>query len=319
MVANYGNPLQEQKDLLAGNAFVVLAKKVLVVSGEERLMWLNNMFSQKLDELAPMVSTEALWLDMNGRILRDFHIVDDGQSCYLITFSAGFDELVTAMQRLVFRSKVTLDHKPEHKVIGSFTKGLPGLINWKDPWPETSEGGFRYGARPEHWDYFESVVLELPELQEARELALTALRIAAHRPQGPDEIDERSIPHEYDWLATAVHLKKGCYRGQETVAKVHNLGHPPRRLVFVHLDGSQHELPEAGAEILAEEVIGKLTSVGQHFESGPIALGLVKRNFTGTHVKVKLSNGEEVSGTLEEIVPPDAGAVVDVSNFRKKN
>jgi hypothetical protein len=120
-------------------------------------------------------------------------------------------------------------------------------------------------------------------------------------------------------MATAVHLKKGCYRGQETVAKVHNLGAPPRRMVFIHLDGSQHELPEPGDELIADGVIGKITSVGQHYEAGPIALGLVKRNFAGTDVKIKLSNGEEVSGVLEEIVPPDAGGVVDVSAFRKKS
>lgn len=91
------------------------------------------------------------------------------------------------------------------------------------------------------------------------------------------------------------------------------------RLVFVHLDGSQHELPEPGAELESNGVIGKVTSVGQHFESGPIALGLVKRNFVGKQVQIKLSNGEVISGTVEEIVPPDAGGVVDVSAFRKKN
>jgi folate-binding Fe-S cluster repair protein YgfZ len=120
-----------------------------------------------------------------------------------------------------------------------------------------------------------------------------------------------------DWLTTAVHLNKGCYRGQETVAKVHNLGAPPRKLVFLHLDGSGHLLPQPGAEISSGEVIGKITSVASHFQAGPIALGLVKRNFKGGTVEVKLEDGSLVSATLEEIVPSDAGGVVDLGEFRK--
>jgi folate-binding protein YgfZ len=153
-------------------------------------------------------------------------------------------------------------------------------------------------------------------------MALDALRVAAMRPTGPNEIDEKSLPHEYDWLATAVHLSKGCYRGQEAVAKVHNLGHPPRRLVFLHLDGSALALPDLGDEIfgLDDVAIGKVTSVGQHHEMGPIALGLVKRN-TPVDIELKVVNaatGESLSATQEVIVPVDAGSVVDVSGLRGK-
>ena len=153
-------------------------------------------------------------------------------------------------------------------------------------------------------------------------MALDALRVAAMRPTGPNEIDEKALPHEFDWLASAVHMSKGCYRGQEAVAKVHNLGHPPRRLVFLHLDGSAHALPDLGDEIfgLDEAAIGKVTSVGQHHEMGPIALGLVKRN-TPVDIELKVVNaatGESLSATQEVIVPVDAGSVVDVSGLRGK-
>ncbi|NBW74041.1 MAG: folate-binding protein, partial [Microbacteriaceae bacterium] len=106
--------------------------------------------------------------------------------------------------------------------------------------------------------------------------------------------------------------------GQETVAKVHNLGAPPRRLVFLHLDGSGHLIPEPGAKIITNEQVGKVTSVAQHFEMGPIALGLVKRNLKETSVQVELADGSLVSATIEEIVPPDAGGVVDLGEFRKR-
>ena len=319
MTGSFGNPNLEQRDLLQGKSFVILDKKVLIVSGPERLTWLNDILSQKLDDLEPSMSVEALWLDAQGRIIRDIHIIDDGEHTYLITFSKDFEDFVNQFKRMVFRAKVEISTS-ELQVLASFTANLSKLT-WQDPWPEVAIGGYRYGNRiTTAWNYHEHLVSEeeldsiKASYSEAGTLALEALRVSAWRPSGPDEIDERSLPHEYDWLATAVHLNKGCYRGQETVAKVHNLGAPPRRLVFLHLDGSAHLLPQAGDEITSgEEVIGKITSVGQHYEMGPIALGVVKRNSTDEDIKVG-----SISAMLEFIVPVDAGGVVDLGGFRAK-
>ena len=69
---------------------------------------------------------------------------------------------------------------------------------------------------------------------------------------------------------------RGCYKGQETVARVHNLGRPPRRLVFLDIDGSEHTLPAVGSELFVEgkaRPVGRITSVALHHEAGPIALG----------------------------------------------
>ncbi|NBR54978.1 MAG: folate-binding protein, partial [Micrococcales bacterium] len=93
------NPNQEQKDLLAGLSYVSLDKKVLEISGTDRLTWLNDMLSQKLDDLKPGQSVEALWLDAQGRVLRDFHILDDGDKTYLITFTEGFEAFLNSISR----------------------------------------------------------------------------------------------------------------------------------------------------------------------------------------------------------------------------
>lgn len=109
--------------------------------------------------------------------------------------------------------------------------------------------------------------------------AVEALRVAAWRPRLGLETDHRTIPHEVDWLRTAVHLNKGCYRGQETVARVHNLGKPPRRLVMLHLDGSEHRWPAPGDPVeLDGKQIGRVTTPARHHELGPIALAVVKRS-----------------------------------------
>jgi folate-binding protein YgfZ len=332
MTQSYSNPLVEQREFVAGSSAVLLEdKSVIVVTGEDRLTWLNDLFSQKLDDLEPGVSVEALWLDAQGRIVRDFHIVDDGEKCWLITYSTELANLVTQLQRMVFRAKVTVeDVSSDYAVVATWSKDVAGsVMSWQDPWPEVSVGGWRYGEGPtEPWNYRESLVPASEvasvwkEFKHCGTMALDALRVAAMRPTGPNEIDEKALPHEFDWLASAVHMNKGCYRGQEAVAKVHNLGHPPRRLVFLHLDGSAHALPDLGDEIfgLDDVAIGKVTSVGQHHEMGPIALGLVKRN-TPVDIELRVVNaatGESLSATQEVIVPVDAGSVVDVSGLRGK-
>jgi tRNA-modifying protein YgfZ len=313
------NPIQDQKELLAGKAFVVLSKKVLIVSGEERLTWLNDIFSQKIIDLLPGKSQEALWLDVQGHVLRDIHLTDDGEQTYLITFSKDFDDFVTALAKMIFRAKVKLEVMEDVLVLGTFNQPVAQSLSWQDPWPNLAEGGYRYGQlTTSPWHYFESLVLSKPsDLNEVELTTITALRIAAQRPAGPDEIDEKSLPHEYDWLATAVHLDKGCYRGQESVAKIHNLGAPPRKLVFLHLDGSGHLLPEAGSSIISEDVIGKITSVANHFEMGPIALGLVKRSSHADQVFIQTAT-EKIAATVTEIVPSSAGGVVDLGDFRRK-
>ncbi|WP_166788184.1 YgfZ/GcvT domain-containing protein [Cryobacterium glaciale] len=153
-------------------------------------------------------------------------------------------------------------------------------------------------------------------------LALEALRIAAWRPRRAREVDEKSIPHELDWLRTAVHLSKGCYRGQETVAKVHNLGHPPRRLVMLHLDGSEGVLPAPGDPVQADRQrpesepervnVGTITSSAIHYELGPIALAVIKRTIPAASTLYVQSEGIAISASQEIIVPQSAGSVADI-------
>jgi hypothetical protein len=145
--------------------------------------------------------------------------------------------------------------------------------------------------------------------------AFEALRIAAGRPRLGLDTDQRTIPHEVGWIDSAVHLSKGCYRGQETVARVHNLGHPPRRLVFLHLDGSEDRLPGHGDPVSLDGAeIGFVGSAARHYELGPIALALVKRTVP---VDATLLAGG-LPAAQEVIVPPDAGANVKVALRRPK-
>jgi folate-binding protein YgfZ len=219
------------------------------------------------------------------------------------------------------------DRTDDFATIGSFAGAdVPAAesngvqLVWIDPWAAPTGHGYAHPAQHPgaEWTYRETLVprgelAALAERPAAGTLALEALRIAAWRPALPAEADERLLPHEVDWLRTAVHLTKGCYRGQETVAKVHNLGHPPRRLVFLHLDGSDAVLPGSGAPVLlGQDEVGRVTSAARHHELGPIALALVKRRLDPSAALEVAVGDSRVAAAQEVIVPTDAGATVTV-------
>ena len=299
--AHYGNPLAEQRALEQGRAHVDLsARGVVRVAGPDRLSWLHSMTTQHLADLAPFTSTETLVLSPHGHVEFALHVVDDGEATWLTTDPGRSAELAAWLRRMQFMLRVEVaDVSDEHAVIGEVNdeESTPeqvretGVIAWRDPWPALGPYAALMGPSAQHpgserrWrelivprERFEAV---FAKAQPAGLWAATRSASAAWRPDGLLEVDHRTIPHELDWLRSAVHLQKGCYRGQETVARVHNLGRPPRRLAFVHLDGSDHTLPEVGAEVMvpgAPRAAGRLTSVARHHIDGPIGLVVLKRS-----------------------------------------
>lgn len=299
---HYADPSGEQWALEAGVGLVDRSDlRVVAVSGPDRRSWLTSITSQLITDMGPGDSRELLILDAQGHIEHAAGVVDDGETSYLIT--EGFDapNLVKFLDSMRFALRVSLSIREDLLVFGTAATdsdtalGLPGhRATWADPWPGIEEGGAAYfmGTHPgrgirmrlhlvgvKQADEFVTSWLGAdPKRRPAGLLAWEAMRIAAWRPRLGFETDKRAIPAELDWLRTAVHTDKGCYPGQESVARVINLGHPPRRLVFFQLDGSRGELPERGTTIqLKGRTVGVLTSVTRHADFGPIALGILAR------------------------------------------
>ena len=330
MPAHLGNPFGEQAALAAGRAIVVLDDRgVVAVTGDDRLSWLDSLTSQTLARLQPGESAESLLLDPNGRIEHAMRVIDDGQTTWLLVDAGQAEALAAWLDRMRFMLRVEVaDRSADFVTVGTLgQQELPAAaphgvaLRWQDPWAATVPGGHQYATASPHpgssWTYREVLVIpdaDLSGFEQAGTLALEALRIAAWRPRLATEADERSIPHELDWLRSAVHLSKGCYRGQETIAKVHNLGHPPRRLVFLHLDGSEGSLPETSAEVrLGEKAVGHVTSAARHYELGPVALAVIKRATDPDAVlTVDAPETTGVAASQELIVPPGAGATAEV-------
>jgi len=334
-----GNPLSEQRALASGAAVAPLGDRaVLAVPGEDRLSWLDSLTSQELAHLAPGESSELLVLDPNGRIEHAASVVDDGATTWLVIDAGDAEGLLSWLRKMRFRLRVDpRDASEEYAVVGGTAAAVTALtaaapagvpLVWTDPWPGISAGGYGYAPPDPHpgaaRDWAEAIVTRAEEQRiadaaVAGELALAglaaadALRVAAWRPRWSSDVDERALPHELDWLRTAVHLTKGCYRGQETVAKVHNLGHPPRRLIALQLDGSDSVLPEHGAAVrVVGDVVGAVTSVALHFEEGPIALAVVRRSTPVDAVLTVDTADGPIAAAQEVIVPPEAGATANI-------
>jgi folate-binding protein YgfZ len=319
----------EQRSLYEGNSVCLMDPAgIISVAGVDRLNWLHSLLSQNIKNLTPGESVEALLLDPQGHIEQQIKIIDDGETSWLMVNQDNTQSLFDWLTKMVFRMKVEIQNRSSEFVVVGSVKPRPELayasnshpLIWKDQWPGVTPGGYRYSTRAVTYSWFEHLVEAskvdsvLSKETLAGTMAADALRVAAGRPR-QSEIDEKSLPHELDLLATAVHLSKGCYRGQESVAKVHNLGHPPRRLTFLHLDGSEHSLPDVGDEIRVsgtEKVVGKITSAAQHFEMGPIALAVISRSVAEDSALEVSSSGGLIAATQETIVPQSAGKVVEV-------
>lgn len=303
------DPFAEQRALASGDAAVRVSAGVATVTGSDRVAVLNNVLTQKID--APVGSSvDSLELDGNGRILKVVHVIVTDVSLILIVPGLSGAEIAAWVDSRVFlEDVVATDSDSEFVVLGA-VKGFGDTV-WRDPWPEPQAGGFVYDMEQvDGWSYAESLwpVTEKPPVAIVDAATLDAARITAGRP-ALAEVDERALPHELGWLRTAVHLSKGCYPGQETIAKIHNVGHPPRRLVRLHLDGSDSEFAEAGDAIVLSDVeIGTVTTAANHYESGPIALAVIKRTVDVGAVLTVMRDGHPISATQEVVVSPTTGA-----------
>ena len=265
-VWHFGEPVKEQRALEAGTAWADLSHfNIVAVTGVDRLKWLHDLTTQFVSDLQPGVWMPSLILDAQGHVEFQFNLVDDGTTTYLVLDPGYVEKLVEYLTKMKFMLRVDVrDASSEFVVLRA-----PGVA-------DAIGGPFALVPRDEvdqMKETFGGVATQVGTW------ALDAERVAKGRPRIGFETDHKSIPNELGVLNTAVHMKKGCYRGQETVAKIYNLGNPPRRLVMLHLDGSDVGFPAAGTKVENDGVVvGFVGTVARHHELGTIALAIVKRN-----------------------------------------
>jgi folate-binding protein YgfZ len=317
---HFGDPLGEQRRLLSGLGFVDVSNRgVVAVRGPARLGWLNDITAQKVDQLAPQSSALNLILSPHGHVEFELHQIDDGETSWLIVEGFQTKALIDYLESMKFMTEVEIaDVSNRFAVIWEPKSDLDesGLPTWLIPsffatgrmsGTGESKGGDPARYVPERPAFLvgREVIVPREQIhQRMNELgapagvwALEALRVHAGVPRIGFETDHRTLPHEVGWLGAGVHLEKGCYRGQEAVARVHNLGKPPRALVLLHLDGMDEELPQHAASVVIDgEEVGWVATPARHFEQGPIATAIVKSKY------VRASSAR-VGDTKAEIQP----------------
>lgn len=315
---HFGDPLGEQR---AAETDAVLVDRshraVLTLTGSDRQTWLHNISTQHVSELPEGASTQNLSLDGQGRVEDHWIQTELAGTTYLDTEPWRGAPLLEYLRKMVFWSEVapgTADvavlsllgpRLTDQAVLNAL--GLDALPAEPTAVPFAG-GGFVRRVRSAPGGGHIELDLLVPRGESAdwrRRLAAAGVRpagvwayeahrVAALRPRLGVDTDQRTIPHEVGWIGDpgegAVHLDKGCYRGQETVARVHNLGKPPRMLVLLHLDGSA-ERPSTGDAVLASgRAVGRLGTVVEHVDLGPVALALLKR---GLPADTELATGPD--------------------------
>ena len=281
---HFGQPNHEQRALAAGTAWADLShRSIITVTGSNRIKWINDMMTQEMLTLPTGQWSQTLLLDAQGHIEQQLFFVDDGDTLWFHLDREKSEELITYLNRMRFMLDVQVeDRTNEFAVI------------------RTPDASYQMVPREE----VPTIAQNFSEqgMMQIGIWALEAERIAAGRARILFETDHKSIPNELGFLHNAVHMNKGCYRGQETVAKVYNLGHPPRRLVLLHLDGSMVDMPGHGAKVTHDgKEIGFIGSMARHYELGPIALAVIKRTVPTDATLVI----DGVSATQEVLVPAE--------------
>jgi folate-binding protein YgfZ len=282
---HFGEPNQEQKALVAGDAWADLSHRgVISISGKDRLTWLHALTTQHVEKLEPGKWVEALILDVQGHVIDQLFLVDDGNTTWLHTEKSRTQEILDYLNKMKFMLEVDIkDQSNDYAVLRAPGKsdllGGPYALLPRGELKDTTDAFSKAHTQVGIW-------------------ALEAERVAQGRARLLFEVDHKSIPNELGFINKAVHMNKGCYRGQETVAKVFNLGQPPRKLVRLHLDGSMVAMPEHGAKVFLEDKeVGFIGTLARHYELGPIALAVIKRNVPADSTLIC----EGVSASQEEL------------------
>ena len=284
VAAHYGDPYREQRSLEGGSATVDLSHRPVVrIAGPDRLDWLHNLTTQHVLALQPGVWTQALILSPHGHVEHHLQLVDDGAAVWAHVEPGTAPALLDYLEKMKFMTRVEVeDVSADWAVLHQ--AGADRLV------PRVDLSSYQ-GDLAGLWAY-------------------EALRVASRRPRLGVDTDHRTIPNEVGWLDRAVHLDKGCYRGQETVARVYNLGRPPRRLVLLHLDGSESELPSAGDAVTSDgREVGRVGTAVRHYELGPLALALVKRQVADDAVLIAGTTAARIDPAADdELVSPARAA-----------
>jgi folate-binding protein YgfZ len=284
-------------DLRSSPGAVALARDVVVVEGPDAVSFLQGQLSQDIEALTLGVSAPSFLLQPTGKVDAWLRVTRSADDAVLLDVDPGWGDAVAArLKRFLLRTKATL-------VQGSWA-GV--ALRGPDAASIPTDGGYRLAVR---WPGVEGVDVLGPEgvalgVALTDDAALEALRIEAGVPAMGAEVTEATIPAELgQWLVdTSVSFTKGCYTGQELVARIDSRGGKvPRPIRGLRVDGP---VPDRGTAVLVEGAeVGRITSAAASSALGSVALAALARGVEpGTVVTLAgHGSGDDGSATVAEL------------------
>lgn len=247
--------------LAAGDGYIELRDwSVVEMTGGDRQAFLHNMCSNDIRSLKPGDACEAFCTDVKGKIVAHVLVIAGEDRLDLLTVPGQAETIITHLDRYIIREEVALRDATGDGAwcyvgtgdggISCEFCGLPGFLMC------ANELGNRQRCGPEAWE---------------------ALRIEAGFPLFEVDFDGSNLPQEVNRDRMAINFNKGCYLGQETIARIDALGHVNQQLVSLQFEGEQP--PVVGEALLADgKEVGRVTSTSwSPNRNAPVALAMVRR------------------------------------------
>ncbi|WP_309397834.1 YgfZ/GcvT domain-containing protein [Cerasicoccus maritimus] len=257
---------------------------ILAVSDEDAAAYLQSQFSNDLRRSESCPATYGLFLDRKGKVLHDAFILQRGPEDFLlISYHSDAETLQCKVEENIIADEVEIeDVSAQFRLVTLFGDDLSSELLPPDKCFIEQDGVLIFRGRLAGTDSLDCLVPQSAEWPPAHlnatfvdaESALAA-RISCGTPSIPQDIGEKDLPHEgADLSKAAVSYTKGCYLGQEVMARLHAMGHAQRAIYRIHFASqSNHSTPIP--VFAGEKEIGSVTS-----HVGGNGLALLKRRYT---------------------------------------
>lgn len=250
----------------AVEGYVTDVTSAVVVEGAEAGSFLQGLISQDVARVGNSEAIRSFLLGPRGKFRSLLWLIKRGDAFWLFTDSPK--NLLEDLRRFHMRVDCTIEpyEGPVIDVLGAKPSDEVGEVVARIPWRGV-ERWVVAGVEPE--------TLGLDQLSEAE---WTALRVAAGEPEMGRDVDEGTIPQESGLVADAVSFTKGCYLGQELVARIDSRGRVNKRLVLLEIDDADAPPPGARIEVEGDDVGVVSSSAAKLDGSGSVALAMVPAN-----------------------------------------
>jgi folate-binding protein YgfZ len=281
-------------EMLVKNAGVVslVGWTQVQLTGRDRNSFLQNMCTNDMRQLDAGQMCEAFLTDVKGKIVAHVLVIATPEYLHLLTVPAQAERIIKQLDRYIINADVTLtDNSNEHAwylVVGPNASQVQApdvdlIIPCDMLWP----GGILVRVPSDRDNAFGGV-----ELSDTNSQAFTALRVESLWPLFGVDFDDSNLPQEIDRYKRAVSFTKGCYIGQETVARIDALGHVNKKIVLIKFSGN--DVPPVGSHVAkVGQTVGTIsTSCWSPKFGAPVAIAFVKRGANDLGTKLEHENGE---------------------------